>query len=60
MLQFKIQWDGWIIIYMHFGFGQNLDVGGTIDSVIHWDFGMRKPTCYVDEKMIAKDGKILL
>jgi leucyl aminopeptidase (aminopeptidase T) len=45
---------------MHLGFGQNLDVGGTIDSVIHWDFGMRKPTCYVDGKMIAKDGKILL
>jgi leucyl aminopeptidase (aminopeptidase T) len=45
---------------MHVGFGQNLDVGGMINSVIHWDFGMRKPTCYVDGKMIAKDGKILL
>jgi leucyl aminopeptidase (aminopeptidase T) len=45
---------------MHLGFGQNLDVGGTIDSVIHWDFAMRKPTCHVDGKLIAKDGKILL
>jgi leucyl aminopeptidase (aminopeptidase T) len=45
---------------MHLGFGQNLDVGGNIDSVIHWDFALRKPTCIVDGKMIAKDGKILL
>ncbi len=45
---------------MHIGWGQNLDVGGSIDSVIHWDFAMRSPTCYTDGKMIAKDGKILL
>jgi leucyl aminopeptidase (aminopeptidase T) len=44
---------------MHLGFGQNLDVGGNTDSRIHWDFAMRKPTCLVDGKMIAKDGKLL-
>ncbi|MCC6805300.1 MAG: aminopeptidase [Anaerolineae bacterium] len=41
---------------MHVGFGMNTDVGGTIDSNIHYDGIMSKPTLVVDGETIIKDG----
>lgn len=41
---------------MHVGFGMNNDVGGTIDSNIHYDGIMSKPTLVVDGRTIIDNG----
>ena len=46
--------------YCHIGFGMNLDVGGVINSKIHGDGVLSKPTLYIDDKLVVDKGKILL
>jgi leucyl aminopeptidase (aminopeptidase T) len=43
----------------HFGFGMNADVGGTIDSSIHYDVAWTSPTLTIDGKVVVKDGVIV-
>jgi leucyl aminopeptidase (aminopeptidase T) len=43
---------------MHFGFGMNTDVGGTIDSNIHYDAILSQPTLVVDGECIIRDGQM--
>src|SRR5690606_4823724 len=43
---------------MHVGFGMNTDVGGTIDSNIHYDGIMSKPTLVVDGQTIIENGEM--
>ena len=42
----------------HFGFGMNADVGGTIDSEIHYDVAWSNPTITIDNKVVVADGVI--
>jgi leucyl aminopeptidase (aminopeptidase T) len=42
---------------MHFGLGTNIDVGGTIKSVIHMDGVVLAPTLYVDGELRIQDGE---
>jgi 2,5-dihydroxypyridine 5,6-dioxygenase len=46
--------------YCHVGFGQNLDIGGKIDSKIHGDGVVSRPNLYIDDKLVVENGKILL
>lgn len=43
---------------MHFGFGMNTDVGGTIDSNIHYDAIISQPTLVVDGQTIVHEGQM--
>jgi len=45
---------------IHLGFGQNIDVGGETPSNLHWDVVINNATATVDDKVIIKDGKIVL
>lgn len=42
---------------IHIAFGMNLSFGGTRESNIHYDCIINKPTVYVDDVMIMKDGE---
>lgn len=45
----------------HFAFGDNTSYeGGTIDSTIHLDVIIKKVTVKLDNKIVVKDGKILV
>jgi leucyl aminopeptidase (aminopeptidase T) len=37
-----------------------VDVGGTIQSDMHWDVVLGKPTIKVDGKIILEEGKIIV
>jgi 2,5-dihydroxypyridine 5,6-dioxygenase len=43
---------------MHTGLGANKDIGGTIESRLHMDGVISRPTLYIDGKMVIQDGKI--
>ena len=45
---------------MHFGLGTNVDVGGSVDSVIHLDGVILQPTLYVDGAERIRDGRFLV
>jgi len=45
---------------MHFGFGTNIDVGGTVTSNIHMGGVMLEPTLAVDGEVRIRDGKFLV
>lgn len=42
---------------VHFGFGNNLFMGGQQDCNMHFDMIINNPTVYLDDKCIIKDGK---
>ena len=42
---------------IHFGFGNNLFMGGAQDSIIHYDCIITKPTVHLDGKCIILEGK---
>lgn len=42
---------------IHIGFGNNLFMGGAQDSDIHYDCIITKPTVYLDDTCIIKDGR---
>lgn len=44
----------------HFAVGNDLSYDGTNDVPLHLDAVFMKPTIYVDDKMIMKDGKIII
>jgi leucyl aminopeptidase (aminopeptidase T) len=43
---------------MHIGFGMNTDVGGTVESGIHYDVILSKPTLRVDDRLIIEAGQM--
>jgi aminopeptidase len=43
---------------MHIGFGMNTDVGGTVESSIHYDVILSKPTLHVDGELIIDEGEM--
>lgn len=45
---------------VHIGFGQNLDVGGLIDSKMHWDVVINDATVTLDGRTIIEGGRIVL
>jgi len=45
---------------MHIGFGMNTDVGGKVESSIHYDVILSKPSLEVDHKQIIRDGAMMI
>ncbi|MBN1502421.1 aminopeptidase [Candidatus Woesearchaeota archaeon] len=45
---------------VHFAFGNNASFGGKVNVPIHLDGVILKPTVYFDDKIIMKEGKMLL
>lgn len=43
---------------MHLGFGMNTDVGGVVESSIHYDVILSKPSLVVDDVSIIEEGKM--
>jgi aminopeptidase len=44
----------------HVGLGANAHLGGTIESSVHIDTTMRKPTIYLDDEIIVSAGRLNL
>ena len=45
---------------VHIALGNNLSMGGTCDVGIHVDGVFTRPTVYADDRVLMKDGKLLL
>lgn len=45
---------------IHIALGNNVSMGGNVNVPIHLDGVIKKPTVYMDEKMIMKTGKLLI
>jgi leucyl aminopeptidase (aminopeptidase T) len=45
---------------VHFAFGNNLSMGGTINVPLHIDGLINKPTVYFNDKKVMEDGKLLI
>ncbi|MEM2213292.1 MAG: aminopeptidase [Candidatus Nezhaarchaeales archaeon] len=45
---------------VHIAFGDNSTIGGRVKAGIHLDGIMTRPTVYVDDKVIIKDGELLI
>jgi leucyl aminopeptidase (aminopeptidase T) len=45
---------------IHIALGNNVSMGGSVNVPIHLDGLIKKPTVYLDEKVIMKDGKLLV
>lgn len=45
---------------VHIGIGTNITLGGNLKAACHYDLIMTKPTIVADEKIILKDGNILV
>lgn len=45
---------------IHIALGDNKSMGGKVDAPIHLDGVVKKPTVYFDEKVIMKNGKLLI
>lgn len=52
--------DRFVLGSVHVGFGKNNDVGGVIDSILHYDGIMSQPTVEVDGTLIVRDGDIVV
>jgi leucyl aminopeptidase (aminopeptidase T) len=42
----------------HVGFGSNTHLGGTIESALHIDATIKKPSIYLDDTMIVSEGSL--
>ncbi len=45
---------------VHIALGNNVSMGGSVNVPIHLDGVMKKPTVYLDDKLLMKDGKLLV
>lgn len=45
---------------IHIALGNNVTMGGTFNVPIHLDGVIKKPTVYLDNKILMKDGKLLV
>ncbi len=44
----------------HIGVGTSITLGGTVKAPCHYDFIMRNPTISVEDRVMMKDGTLLL
>lgn len=45
---------------IHIAVGNNVSMGGSVNVPIHLDGVVKKPTVWMDEKLLMKDGKLLV
>ena len=45
---------------VHIALGNNVSMGGNVNVPIHLDGVMKKPTVYLDNKILMKNGKLLI
>jgi aminopeptidase len=45
---------------VHIALGNNISMGGRVNVPIHLDGVMKKPTVYLDNKILMKNGKLLI
>ena len=45
---------------VHIALGNNVSMGGNVNVPLHLDGVIKKPTVWMDDKMIMKDGKLLV
>ena len=45
---------------VHIALGNNVSMGGSVNVPLHLDGVIKKPTVYIDEKLLMKDGKLLV
>ena len=45
---------------VHIALGNNVTMGGTFNVPIHLDGVIKKPTVYLDNKLLMKNGKLLV
>jgi leucyl aminopeptidase (aminopeptidase T) len=45
---------------IHIALGNNVSMGGSVNVPIHLDGVVKKPTVWMDGKLLMKDGKLLL
>jgi aminopeptidase len=45
---------------IHIALGNNVSMGGSVNVPIHLDGVVKKPTVWMDEKLLMKDGKLLI
>ena len=45
---------------VHIALGNNVSMGGKVNVPIHLDGVMKKPTVYLDNKILMKNGKLLI
>jgi aminopeptidase len=45
---------------IHIALGNNVSMGGSVNVPIHLDGVVKKPTVYLDDKIIMKNGKLLI
>jgi aminopeptidase len=45
---------------VHIALGNNISMGGRVNVPIHLDGVMKKPTVYIDNKILMKNGKLLI
>ncbi len=45
---------------VHIALGNNLSMGGSVNVPLHLDGVIKKPTVYMDDKLLMKDGKLLV
>lgn len=45
---------------VHIALGNNISMGGSVNVPIHLDGVMKKPTVYLDGRLLMKDGKLLV
>jgi aminopeptidase len=45
---------------VHIALGNNISMGGSVNVPLHLDGVIKKPTVYMDKKLLMKDGKLLI
>ncbi|MCU0364818.1 MAG: hypothetical protein MUE93_04000 [Ignavibacteriaceae bacterium] len=45
---------------IHIALGNNVSMGGSVNVPIHLDGVVKKPTVWMDGKLLMKDGKLLV
>jgi len=45
---------------IHIALGNNVSMGGSVNVPLHLDGVIKKPTVYMDDKLLMKDGKLLV
>ena len=45
---------------VHIAFGNNVSMGGSVNVPLHLDGVIKQPTVYMDDKLLMKDGKLLI
>jgi leucyl aminopeptidase (aminopeptidase T) len=45
---------------IHIALGNNVSMGGNVNIPIHLDGVVKKPTVWMDDKLLMKDGKLLV